>query len=45
MAPLADAPRRKAARKLAMAERALADLTAWARGADAPATLPRPAAG
>jgi len=39
MAPLARAPRRKAARKLALAERALADLAAWMEddaGAGAP---------
>ncbi len=45
MAPLPEAPRRKAARKLAMADRALADLAAWARGAESPVALPRPAAG
>jgi methylenetetrahydrofolate--tRNA-(uracil-5-)-methyltransferase len=45
MEPLAQAPRRKADRKAAMAERALADLEAWARGAGAPAAVPGPAAG
>ncbi len=45
MEPLAQAPRRKADRKAAMAERALADLEAWARGAGAPAAVSGPAAG
>jgi methylenetetrahydrofolate--tRNA-(uracil-5-)-methyltransferase len=45
MEPLAQAPRRKADRKVALAGRALADLEAWARGAGAPAAVARPAAG